>query len=84
MTATTIAGWAVTWDSAPSKPQLPVRCLEDELAPSSVTAQHLAAVEVARAAQKSRTDAERSRIMRRKAIDADRKAQSIRRGGTHE
>lgn len=31
--ATTIAGWVTTWDSEPSRAQLPVRCLEDELLP---------------------------------------------------
>jgi len=33
MSATTIAGWVTTWDSEAPRAQLPVRCLEDELAP---------------------------------------------------
>lgn len=33
MSATTIAGWTVSWDSTPKEPQFPVRCLEEELLP---------------------------------------------------
>lgn len=84
MSAVIIADWALTWDSEPSRPQLPVRCLEGELAPSSITAQRLAAEAEARAAQKSRADGERSRKQRRKDLDSARKSRALIRRGAHE
>jgi len=86
MTATTIAGWVTTWDSEAPRAHLPVRCLDDELAPCSINAAHLAAVEVARATQKGRTDAARARNMRRQdaAEQKRRSRQGVTHGGTNE
>lgn len=62
--------WAIVWDDGPPRPQLPVRNLEEELAPCTVGAQQLAEQCKALEEQKRRTDAERCRAMRKERRDA--------------
>lgn len=71
MRALVAVGYVVAWDDdGPPRPQLPVRCLDDELHPPVVLAEHIAAHNKLRASHHNRLMAERARI-RQTRLDKD-------------